>query len=99
MVAEPTGGNSDPVESGLKYHCIVHIRSLSMKTVKPPAVRVLPDNPASTIALPQTGDHEFLSRGLAAGAKARATGAIISAVDSIARLKALTAQRAARSKP
>jgi hypothetical protein len=45
--------------------------------------------------LAETGEHEFLTRGAAAGIKARETGVTISTEASITRLRALAAKRAA----
>ena len=49
------------------------------------------------IALRQS-EREFLARGMAAGARARETGVTVTADESLARLRALAAKRAASSK-
>jgi predicted transcriptional regulator len=49
------------------------------------------------IALRQS-EREFLARGMAAGARARETGVTVSADESLARLRALTAKRVASNK-
>ena len=66
-----------------------------MTITKPPVIRNLLNNLASAIALPETGERDFLSRGEAAGAKARTSGVTVSAEASIERLRVLANLRAA----
>jgi hypothetical protein len=88
-------GNFEPFHVRRLYHCVFPFRSHAVKAKKPPAVFAFAATAASAKELPELGEREFLTRGAAAGIKARETGVTISTEESTARLRALAAKRAA----